>query len=159
MAETQLDFITTELKKHILRHQLARKSHRRVTATIRVSAILLTFLITVLLGIKGYIADGPAGNATSIAALVASALLTSLTAWENFADTAGRWVRRRALYATMLQIHDGLSFYEHHPGGPTEQQLDDIYQRMRTCLADENAEWGTRRAKSITTPLTSQPTR
>ena len=153
--DARVKLLSDQLDRHIARHEKERRRLRFITSAMRLGAILLGALITILLGVKGYLPKGIYPDIASIAALIASALLTALTAWESFADNSGRWVRRKVLLGTLWDIRDDLKFSEAQPPKLSEELLSELYSRLKSCLREENQEWATRRAKSITAPLTA----
>ena len=84
-------------------------------------------------------------------------MLTSVTAWESFADYRGRWVRKRTTLGVLLNIRDDLEFAVAKGEELTTQRLTEFRDRYNRCLAEEQQLWLAERSKTISDQKTGTP--
>jgi membrane protein YdbS with pleckstrin-like domain len=99
-----VDFVRKSLHKHIASFYKRRIRNKRVAFFIKMSVVLLGAVATVLLGIKQY-AGQPCDSTLSIAAMIVTALIPVLSAWEAFFEHRWLWIR----FAKTLGLLYGIS--------------------------------------------------
>jgi hypothetical protein len=142
--------LTERLERHIERYKANRNISRRASSLIRLLAILISGTVTVVLGVKGYFPR--ADLFLSVSAIIGSALLTALTAWEAFADYGAVWVRRMRIVNGLCQIRDELSFLTAGGRNLSEEEEVRIFDRMQLVLHAQD-DWLTRRERAVSAPL------
>jgi hypothetical protein len=116
--------------------------------------MVLSAGVTILLGVKGYAAGSNLQAALSIAAVVASAVLTSLATLEAFVDTGARWVRLHVTLHKLYALERELKFMLASGAELSPTDCDAMFQRLQGAL--DRSEWSERRTRSLTAPLPSR---
>jgi hypothetical protein len=106
--------------------------------------------VTVLLGLRTSAIFRRFDSEMSDAALILSAVMTIITAWESFADHSWSWVRYRTTLGILYKISDDLEYELSKSTTIDLSKIDEIHDRMMDSLQEIETEWRVVRAKSIT---------
>ena len=144
----RVEFLKSEISKHLQMQILKQRWNKRVTVIMKIVIIAGGVLTTVLLGIKGYVPINYS-DTMSAAALVISAAISGITAWEMFSEHAWRWIRARTMVAEIHDLKEDLEFSLTGRSPPDEKRLDEFYLRLKSILRSQNEVWASKRADAI----------
>jgi hypothetical protein len=82
----------------------------------------------------------------SVAALVLSASVTVLSAWEAFGGYDWKWIRYRATLADLYELKDDLYMSKLQTKPIPADQVQLFYERLKQILRETNTEWSRRRS-------------
>ena len=104
----KLEFLENELNKFIKEYKRSRLVYRNTGFIFRITTVLFSAMITVLLGLRGV--EGIANRNANIA-LILGALITVISAADAFFDFRSLWVRKQVLYRNLQELERDLGFY------------------------------------------------
>jgi hypothetical protein len=143
-----LDFIRTQLRNNIDGFRLEARRNRRRALFIRMAAVILGALTTLLLGLKSSPLFVQYEAQLSAIALGLSATVPILTAWDTFFDSRWLWIRFTAAHTALHSILDDLN-YAARNGSVPEGTLDKFYDRLRGVVDQASDAWLDKKTKSI----------
>jgi len=102
--------------------------------------------ITVLLGLQGLESIRAAPLLAKNSALVLSALVTLLTAWDAFFNHRALWVRYTRTVTELRGIQSELEYVSSDSDQkPKEADIDRLFERYQSALKETNVSWQTLR--------------
>ena len=140
----KIDFLRTQLQTNINGFRNLRAVSKRKAFVLRMSVVLLGALTTLLLGLKSNPLFESYENEISAAALLCSATVPILSAWDAFFDYRWLWVRYTSAQQTLYGVLDDLEF-EMGAGPISDARLEELYKRFRAALEETNSAWRDRR--------------
>jgi hypothetical protein len=141
-------FLKDKLKYHIDHFQEKRNYNRRAAHFAQIATIISGGTITILLGIKPTISAYLEACASGVALLL-SASVTAIAAWEGFADYKWKWVRYRSTLYVLYTIRDDLEYKIACAGKLTIAQVDEFYERIGLAVKETNEQWVSQRMKGL----------
>ena len=105
---------------------------------LKISGVLFGSVTTVLIGIgqRIQIPYVDIENYISIAALITSAMVSVLSAWEAFFAYGERWIDSRRFAQIMRRVRDELDYAEASQAGASTTKLDELFARFEKALED-----------------------
>lgn len=73
----------------------------------------------------------------SVAALLATALVSLFVTWEGIFDYRGDWERFKATYGQLYGLRYSLEYLQSQ-GGMTQKKLDEIFEKLNKLIVDAN---------------------
>ena len=147
----EVEFVEGRLSFFIKDYKKKRDKSRALSNSVKIASIALGAIVTILIGLKPSFDTSYANAALSISAitLVLSAGLTSLGAWEAFADHRWKWIRYRATLSMLYTIQDDFHFRQKSKSGLSVKDVREYYIQMRNAVHETNQEWMAQRGNSI----------
>jgi hypothetical protein len=140
-AEKKLEWLTAEVDRLVTRYQGEASRHKKVAFRLRILTVFLSAIVTVLLGLK-------LGNAEAVAyfsnvALVFSAAISVLSAYEAFFDPRALWVRETVTFARLKDLQRDLRFWASgtDAGSIDQPALEMFKRRLDAILEDTLNYW------------------
>ena len=142
-----LDNVKTELQKQIKRFSRRRKRDKRKALGLKISTVVLSATITMLLGLR-------VGEYTSTLleniALVLGALVTVLAAADGFFAHRRLWILRTKTVRSLEALSRDIEQYESGlTGEPESSNVDDFYLSLKRVIRMDDEEWDKLRAEDI----------
>jgi Protein of unknown function (DUF4231) len=118
-AVERLNWLQTEVDNLVGRYQRDSRDYKRQASRLKLVSVFLSAIVTVLLGLK--LNDEALSIALSNGALVLSAAITVLSAYEAFFDPRALWVRETVTFARLKDLQRDLRFWA---AGRESEDLD-----------------------------------
>ena len=135
--------VTTTLSREI-DAQVARFTHRRrrdkrKAFALKLGAAALGALVTILLGVR---TAGTTEVLLKNTALVASALVTVLNAWDAFYDHRALWVKRTQTASRLQRLQRSFRLaYARSEGALDGPSVDEFASQLDQIIDDDLASW------------------
>jgi hypothetical protein len=145
----ELAFLRSELDQQLRRYSTRRKRDKRKAFGLRLSTVLLSAAISVLLGLRNL--DGYADLFADIA-LGLGALITVLAAADAFFSHRELWVLRTHTVRELEDISRDLRYCmsKNLSGAALEQEVERIYGDLNRAIARDGKNWDRLRAPAVT---------
>jgi hypothetical protein len=144
----QVKFLRAQLEKHINDYAQKRDGSKRSAYFIKVGIVCGGALTTIILGLKSsWFPDFD--RWLSGTALIISAGITGISAFETFNDPYWKWVRYRTTLVDLYEIRDDLDYLSNGSETIPKSKLDALFDRLKIALKKTNQEWLSKRAKVI----------
>ena len=108
-AVERLNWLQSDIDVLVGRYQADARDYKKQAFRLRIVSVLLAAIVTVLLGLK--LNDAALTAAFSNGALVLSAAITVLSAYEAFFDPRALWVRETVTFARLKDLQRDLRFW------------------------------------------------
>ncbi len=137
----RLKCLQTDLDSLVTRYARESVQHKKMALALKVTSVFLAALITVLLGVK--LKSPDLTEALSNAALVLSAVITVLSAYEAFFDPRALWIRETVTFARLKDIQRDLRFWAcgFDPKDVDPRELECFKTRIDHVLDDSLKYW------------------
>jgi len=144
-SRDKLDQVQSELEKQIKKFGKRRKRDKRKAFGLKVSTVVLSATITVLLGLRNFSHDAEAVFANI--ALGLGALVTVLAAIDAFFTHRGLWILRTKTVRQLEAISSDLEYYKCGlTGEPEAAQVDKFHERLCLAIKQDLEAWDKLRA-------------
>lgn len=120
------------------RASAARNRHRAVF--FKIAAASLSAMTTLLLGLKSSPVFAECEHQLSAFALVFSAIVPILVAWDSFFDHRWQWVRFTSAHNSLFKLQDDLAYAEANKV-LTPKALDVLYEQFRNAVDQTSNAW------------------
>jgi hypothetical protein len=148
-----LEFLRTELKNNIDGFRtIAAKSKKRALQ-LRISMAAFGSLTTLLLGLKSSPLFVGYDSEFSAIALVVSAFIPILTAWDAVVDHRWLWVSDTAAHTSLSRILEEVDFAS-AKGSVSEEQLNNFHNQFKRAMQAATDGWLDKRSKVVEGALT-----
>jgi hypothetical protein len=144
-----IQFVDDRLHFFIKDYKKKRNRSRDLSNAIKFTSISLGGLVTVLIGLKPLLENNAISKWLPAVTLILSAFLTSLGAWEAFADHRWKWIRYRATLSSLYTIQEDFCFRRMNTQQLTLGDITEYYTQMRNAVHETNQEWMSQRGNSI----------
>jgi len=144
----QLEFLKSNLQRHSESFRGGASYYRQQAFRFKMAALCLGAATTLLLGLKSSVIFSPYEPLLSAAALVLSALVPVLTAWDAFFDWRWLWVQDTSAYTALYALRDDLDFRISQKEPLTSDELKTFYRQLRAILDETNTAWRDKRSKA-----------
>ena len=144
----EIEFLQEKLRRNCESFRTKKDSNRSKAFVLKMAVAGAGTLATIALGIKGYVDDDMAVDRLSMLALMLSAIVPVLAAWETFFDYRWLWIRYTATLNALYAISDDLD-YEIHRDTVDQKKLDVFYARLQAVLQDTDGAWSARRVQAL----------
>ncbi|QKV75213.1 DUF4231 domain-containing protein [Amycolatopsis sp. Hca4] len=147
----ELAFLRTELDQQLHRYTKRRKRDKRKAFALRLSTVLLSATISVLLGLRNF--DGYTDLFANIA-LGLGALITVLAAADAFFSHRELWILRTQTVRDLENISRDLRYCMSKDRSPEErkQDVERIYGELNRAIERDSRNWDRLRAPSGADP-------
>jgi hypothetical protein len=137
----RLTWLQAEVDDLVKRYQKESAQHKKEAVRLRIMSVLLAALITVLLGLK--LQNTALTEDLSNVALILSAAITVLSAYEAFFDPRARWVRETVTFARLKDLQRDLRFWAsgQDPETIDAEALGRFKSKLDTVLEDTLKYW------------------
>lgn len=140
--QEKLQVLKKELDLHLGRTKKARNNNKYKSFTLKLLAVCFAGAITVLLGIN--VSDNWAAWFKNIA-LILSAIITVLNAYEGFYDHRSLWIQGTVTFSQLATLKNEVDYFaagrEQNVSGDDMSKLDDFNNRLEQILQDELKAW------------------
>lgn len=140
-----VEFLRSALTYHINSFRSRRDQNRRRAATTKLAIIAFGALVTILLGLKSYTPLQQYDSTFSICAFVLSALVTAITAWDDYFGHRWLWIRYTETLGLLRSIEADLNYAASKPEIEIGV-LDELQRRLQLALQETNAAWSEKRS-------------
>jgi len=139
-TEETLKLIEKEIDDRVREFARKRKNDRLWAFGLKITAVLLAAVITVLLGLK--VEAGWSEIFRNIA-LAFGALITFLNAYEAFFDHRSLWVRRTVTLIHLYKLQRDFRFYKSgtEPGEVNSAALEKFKDRLDEIMENDLRNW------------------
>jgi len=140
-AVERLTWLQKEVDTLVSRYQREAAIYKQQAFRLRIISVFLAAIITVLLGLK--LQNVELANGFSNVALVLSAAITVLSAYEAFFDPRSLWVRETVTFARLKDLQRDLRFWTSglDPESINSEALDMFKNRLDSILDDTLKYW------------------
>lgn len=107
--------------------------------------------VTVLLGVKNILSSYE--TQLSITALILSAAVTVGGSWDSFDDPQWKWIKYRAALHQLFAIRETPKYRLDGDQPLTQEELDEVFERLQTTVKEMDDEWTTLRVELIKTNM------
>jgi hypothetical protein len=145
----EIEFVEGRLSFFIGDYKRKRNNNRDLSNSVKITTIAVGAIVTILIGLKPSFDATPTAPWLSALTLVLSAGLTSLGAWEAFADHRWKWIRYRATLSALYTIQDDFHFRRKSKQNLTVKEVEEFYMQMRGAVHETNQEWMSQRGNAI----------
>ena len=141
-----------EYLKNQIKHQQngfkSRRNKNRISAIrIRITLVVMSAIVTILLGMKiiGY------EEYLANIAFVVSAIITALSAIEDYFENKGYWIRYNLTYTQLKSLEDDLEYLllNKIEGDAMKSKIDEIHIKLKEILDATNTDWLSLRNKDV----------
>jgi hypothetical protein len=147
VAASKMAFFRARLEQNIKSFRRRRKLNRILAFVLRMSVILLGSLTTILLGLKGYHPFNVQEDLLTGCALISSAVVTVLSAWEIFFDHRWLWILYTRTLLELNEVADNLAYRSAGNTDMPEEELDILYDRFHRIIEGTNMAWTEKRRR------------
>ena len=137
----RLIWLQKEIDNLVGRYQIEARYYKKVAFRLKILSVLLSAIITIFLGLK--LQYTTVANLLSNIALVLSAAITVLSAYEAFFDPRALWVRETITFARLKDLQRDILFWT--AGSDTAaikiEELDKFKFRLDAILEDTLKYW------------------
>ena len=134
----RIEYLKTKIESEVAAFRRRRLEYKRKSIFIKVTISVLAALTTVLLGLQGL----PPNNVIQNVTLGMSATITLLTSLDAFFNHRTLYLRYTATTAQLYDLRSDLEYLlTKGEGGITEEELDNIYGRLRGLLEETGSDW------------------
>jgi len=140
-AVEQLNWLQDEIDKLVEGYKSDSKLYKKQAFRLKIISVFLAAIITVLLGLKLH--DTNWAASFSNVALVLSAAITVLSAYEAFFDPRALWVRETVTFARLKDIQRDLRYWAkgQDPESIDIEELNRFKVRLDSILEDTLKYW------------------
>lgn len=140
-AVERLNWLQAEIDVLVGRYQNDSRAYKRQAFRLRIVSVFLAAIVTVLLGLK--LKDEALTAAFSNGALVLSAAITVLSAYEAFFDPRALWVRETVTFARLKDLQRDLRFWAagQDPDAMDPAAVERFKVRLDLVLEDTLKYW------------------
>jgi len=140
-AVERLSWLQTEIDGLVSRYQNEARDYKKQAFRLRIVSVCLAAVVTVLLGIK--LQDVAMTAAFSNVALILSAAITVLSAYEAFFDPRALWVRETVTFARLKDLQRDIRFWAagREPEAMDIADVERFKVRLDTVLEDTLKYW------------------
>jgi hypothetical protein len=147
--DNQLVFLRERLKMNKEFFRRKSRRNRRRSVLVKVSIATLGAVITIVLGLKSTSVITLSSETAANVALMLGALVTILSVTEATFDFRWVWINYSMTLTLIYGLDDELEYLSAREGGASAEQLDSIFRRLQTTLADINDSWANRRLRDV----------
>lgn len=138
-GESPQDFVERLIAEEIQGFDSSRQFYRRGFFRFTLGTAILSAMTTVLIGMSKTFADQAWLSAL---ALVTSAGITVLSAWDGFFRHRDLWVQKTDSWMSLQNLQSNLQFAKLKTGGSlSADQVDDFYKRFDRIVMAEHELW------------------
>jgi hypothetical protein len=139
--DRQVDHLKERIKVNIGGFDGNAWFNTRKAFYLKIIGLVLGSMTTVIIGIsqKGIFKDD--GEYFSIAALITSAIVSSLAAWEAFFSYRDRWFNFAEAAQNLRRVRDELDYAAASDAGVSKTQLDEFFERFQKILQEAHTGW------------------
>lgn len=145
-TEAQIAFVQDKLAQNKAFFQLQSSRSKRRWVIIRTMAIMISGVVTIILGLKATPGMAISSDLTANVALVLSACATFLAAVEATFDYRWTWINYSLTLTRIYGIEDDLE-YKRMAGELSQDDLDDAFTALSETLQSVNYSWKERRLR------------
>jgi hypothetical protein len=149
--ETQdiVDYLKNKIKDQQNGFKLRRNKNRAFAIRIKMALIILSAVITILLGLRTDDASPIIANI----AFVISAIVTALAVIEEYFEYQGMWIRYNITFTRLKSLEDDLDFLllSERNEKTLRTKLNELYARLKDTLDSTNSDWLSIRKKDTGT--------
>jgi len=140
-AKERLDCLQCEVERLVARFQADCTRYKRQALRLKIVSVILATVVTVLLGLKLH--DANLITSFSNVALILSAAITVLGAYEAFFDPRALWVRETVTFARLKDLQRDLRFWAsgQEPEGMDAETLSVFKRKLDSILEDTLKYW------------------
>jgi len=131
-------FLDEALTKQIASFDTRRSQNKKKAFLSKILSISFSTLTTILLGWQGL--TNPTLTVVKNIALLLSAVVTILSAWESFFNHRELWVRYTSTLTRLKTIQSDLH-YLLAGANVNDDKLDELYNRFQAVIDETNASW------------------
>jgi hypothetical protein len=147
-AETKFEVVKAAVENNIKTFRAKRDFNRTRAFGLRLAIVAIGALTTICLGLKPYASFSNSDAILSSVALLLSASVPLLAAWEAFFDHRWLWIRYTGTLNSLYAIRDELDF-THAAGEIKEAQLDSLFSRFQNTLGEVDSDWSKQRKDAL----------
>ena len=145
-SDAQLKFMQDKLEQNKTFFRARGLRSKRMWFVIRAATILISGIVTVVLGLKATPSMPLDPDVTANVALVLSAAATFLVAAEAIFDARWNWINADMTKARIYGIEDAMN-YRRVAGTLTQDDLDRAFTELNDVLQGVNTRWQKRRER------------
>jgi hypothetical protein len=137
----RLNWLQTEIDQLVSRYQRESAQYKKQAFRLRIISVFLAAIISILLGLK--LGNTVLAEAFSNGALVLSAAITVLSAYESFFDPRALWVRETVTFARLKDLQRDLRFWASglDPEAIDAEVVQKFKLRLDSVLEDTLKYW------------------
>jgi hypothetical protein len=143
-----LEFLRTELNNNIDGFRAVAAKSKKRALQMRISMATFGSFTTLLLGLKSSPLFVGYDSEFSAIALVISALIPILTAWDAFVDNRWLWVSYTAAHTSLSRILEEVDFAS-AKGSVSEEQLGNFHDQFKRAIQAATDSWLDKRSKVV----------
>jgi hypothetical protein len=148
-SETQnlVEYLRKKIDEQQNGFKSRRNKNRNLAIRIKLALIILSAIVTILLGIRN---ESVTAAFTNLA-FVISAAITALTAVEEFFEYRGLWVRYNITFVQLKSLQEDLEYLilRENDEKKLKSELDELHKKFKDILEITNAEWLSMRKKDV----------
>ncbi len=132
----QLKWLQDEIETLVRRYRLESSLYKRKAFRLKIVSVFLAAIITVLLGLK--LGESSLTEVFSNIALILSAAITVLSAYEAFFDPRALWVRETVTFVRLKDLQRDLNFWKEglDPETDEAEMVGKCKSRLDSILED-----------------------
>jgi hypothetical protein len=134
---SKLEYLQSELDKHIASFDKESTKHKNMHRCFRYSVFTLTGLSTVLAGLP--VAFPSVQMPVSLLVLVTTATLAAVNSIEGLRRAAELWIHERSIFYELLSLRRKLTFQASEPVPPPD--VDGLFRDMEDVLQSGRDRW------------------
>ena len=139
------DYLRQKIKNQEEGFKSRRNKNRTSAIRVKLALISLSAIVTILLGLR----VGETSEVLANIAFVVSAIVTALSAIEEFFEYRGLWIRYNITFTQLKSLEDDLEYLMLKRLDETELKgkIDELYDRLKDILDTTNSDWLSMRKK------------
>lgn len=146
-ARADIDFLRRRIADNIQSFKGKRLHSRALAFRLKMAVVCLGVGSTIVLGIKPYIEKSWPAEWLGALALILTALVPIVAAWESFFDYRWMWARYTAVLNTLYGISDDLEFAMSQNTLPDVTTVRTLYDKLQSALQEADKDWTAKRLK------------
>ena len=141
--EAQVKYVKDNIDSMINHFRGRAKDNNNRAFVFKTLSVTFGTITTVLLGIGRQKLFDNASEYISLSALIASGLVSIITAWEGFFKPGDLWVINTEATQKLIGLRDALAFLESSSDGVSKKQACDFFTRAQKIRDDGGGGWST----------------
>ena len=137
--DANIERIKSDLKAKLDSAQTHRTSDKNKSAIVAVYMGVASAVTTICIGMVSFIPDF--SNVFGITALVTSASVTVLAAWDGIFHHKKLWINSSITINELYELSSDIHHMEESTDGISQEHVNELYGRYKQIVRDTNDRW------------------
>jgi hypothetical protein len=138
--DANIEQVKLDVARQIQRMKDGRINDKRKSAFVAIYTGVVSSITTICIGIVSFIPESYS-NIFGLISLLTSASLTVVIAWDSIFQHKKLWVNTATALNEFYELDTDIRHLEANPNGITQTLTNQIYERYKKILKDNNDRW------------------